>query len=86
MLGLFSYKSGSLFNCYGGSVLAYQIQQGKEMVQRMLHNHSQGLRKDSGVSRQERPLYQSVNECIDTVHEWLGHGRGRMDLCEVYMK
>ncbi|BDH61475.1 hypothetical protein MTP04_16050 [Lysinibacillus sp. PLM2] len=28
-LGLFSYKSGSLFNCDGGSVLAYQIQ-GKE--------------------------------------------------------
>ncbi|RND01298.1 hypothetical protein, partial [Lysinibacillus halotolerans] len=25
-LGLFSYKSGSLFNCDGGSVLAYQIQ------------------------------------------------------------
>jgi len=24
-LGLFSYKSGSLFNCDGGSVLAYQI-------------------------------------------------------------
>ena len=25
-LGLFSYKSGSLFNCDSGSVLAYQIQ------------------------------------------------------------
>ncbi|WP_153062730.1 hypothetical protein LG296_20085 (plasmid) [Ureibacillus chungkukjangi] len=27
-LGLFSYKSGSLFNCDGGSVLAYQIHTG----------------------------------------------------------
>lgn len=34
----------------------------------------------------ERELYKTVNECIDTVHGWLGHGRGRIDLCEVYMK
>jgi integrase len=61
-------------------------EKGKEMIQRMLNNHSNGLRKDYGVSRDERELYKTVNECIDTVHEWLGHGRGRIDLCEVYMK
>lgn len=31
-LGLFSYKSGSLFNCDSGSVLAYQIHKGVEIV------------------------------------------------------
>ncbi|WP_339229938.1 hypothetical protein [Aeribacillus sp. FSL K6-2833] len=56
------------------------------MIERMLHNHSNGLRKDYGVSGDERDLYKTVNGCIDTVHEWLGHGRGRINLCEVYMK
>jgi integrase len=61
-------------------------EKGKGMIQRMLNNHSNSLRKDYRISRDERELYKTANECIDTVHGWLGHGRGRIDLCEVYMK
>lgn len=60
--------------------------QAYSMLQRMLENHEKGYRKDHLVTKDERMIYKQVNECVDRVHEWLGHGKGRIDLCEVYMK
>lgn len=60
--------------------------EGKEMLERMVANYEQGLRKDAGVSKEERELYKEVNDIVDRVHAALGHGKGRMDLVVVYMK
>lgn len=61
-------------------------QAGRSMIQRMLENHELGYRKDHLVTRDERPLYREVNQAIDKIHAYLGHGKGRIDLCAVYMK
>lgn len=62
------------------------VKEGVSMIQRMLENKTAGYRKDYLVIAAERPLYKQVNEVVDLIHEYLGHGKGRMDLCEVYMK
>lgn len=59
---------------------------GHSVIQRMIENYEQGYRKDHLVTHDERLIYQEVNQAIDKVHGYLGHGKGRMDLCEVYMK
>jgi integrase len=61
-------------------------EQGRSMLQRILENRDAGYRKDHLVRKDERELYKQVCASIDRVHGWLGHGRGRIDLCEVYMK
>ncbi|KMY41468.1 integrase domain-containing protein [Peribacillus loiseleuriae] len=61
-------------------------QSGRNMIQRMLENREKGYRRDRLVRREERPIYQAVNQVIDKIHAYLGHGKGRIDLCEVYMK
>lgn len=58
---------------------------GYSMLRRMLENYEKGYRKDYLVTKEEKNLYKKVNECVDHVHSWLGYGRGRIDLCEVYM-
>lgn len=58
---------------------------GRAMLQRMLENREKGYRKDNLVQKDERVLYVQVNTIVDRVHGYLGHGRGRIDLCEVYM-
>ena len=60
-------------------------EQGRSMIQRMLENRAAGYRKDHLVTRDERELYKQVIAAVDQVHADLGHGRGRIDLCEVYM-
>jgi integrase len=59
---------------------------GKEIIAKMLTNREKKQRKDKGISSSDRHLYILVNNCVDQVHAWLGHGKGRIDLCEVYMK
>lgn len=59
--------------------------EGRQMLQRMLENRAKGFRKDHLVTREEKVLYKQVNQVVDLVHGYLGHGRGRIDLCEVYM-
>lgn len=59
--------------------------EGRQMLQRMLENREKGFRKDHLVKSDERALYKKVNQVMDLVHGYLGHGRGRIDLCEVYM-
>lgn len=58
----------------------------RSMIGRMLENHEKGYRKDHLVTRDERFLYREVNQAIDKIHAHLGHGKGRIDLCAVYMK
>ena len=60
--------------------------EGRAMLQRMVENREAGYRKDNEVRREERPLYQTVVTELDKVHGYLGHGKGRIDLAEVYMK
>jgi len=61
------------------------VSEGRQMLQKMLENRYKGFRKDHLLEREERPLYKQVNEVVDLVHGYLGHGQGRIDLCEVYM-
>ena len=61
-------------------------QEGRSMLQRLLENRDAGYRKDHLVTREERPLYREVSRAMDCVQEYLGHGSGRMDLAEVYLK
>lgn len=49
-----------------------------QMLQRMLENREKGFRKDHLVKNDDRALYKQ--DIVDHVH-----GRGRIDLCEVYM-
>lgn len=61
-------------------------QEGRGMLQRMLENREAGYRKDHLVTKEERPLYRAVIVAMDQVQEYLGHGKGRIDLAEVYLK
>jgi integrase len=61
-------------------------EEGYEVIDRMLENYENGVRKDAGFTLEERDLYKEVNEIIDTVHADLGHGKGRLDLVAVYMR
>lgn len=78
-----TYARDSLTDLFKSKGIEYE---GKWILDRMMRNHSKGVRKDFGITQDERDLYKTVNQCIDTVHAWLGHGAGRIDLCEVYMK
>lgn len=61
------------------------VAEGRQMLQKMLECREHGYRKDHLVMPDERSLYEQVNQVVDLVHEYLGHGKGRIDLCEVYM-
>lgn len=84
--------SHSFRHTYAREMLTRELQsrgiekKGRSMIQRMLENHEKGYRKDHLVTKDERSLYQEVNQAIDKIHAYLGHGKGRIDLCEVYMK
>lgn len=58
--------------------------EGKQLIDKMLENRANGHRKDFGLHRNQ--LYQKTCAAVDRVHAYLGHGKGRIDLCEVYMK
>lgn len=61
-------------------------QEGRSMIQRMVENREAGYRKDHLVTREERPLYREVSAAMDQIQKYLGHGSGRIDLAEVYLK
>lgn len=61
-------------------------QEGRGMLERMLENREAGYRKDHLVTKDERPLYKIVSAAMDQVQKYLGHGSGRIDLAEVYLK
>ena len=61
-------------------------QKGRNMMQRMLENRAAGYRKDHLVTRDERLLYGDVSRAMDRIQSYLGHGDGRMDLAEIYLK
>lgn len=87
MKGSHSYR-----HTYARKMLKRELQQkgietpGLEMVQRMLENRVAGYRKDHTVTKEEKTLYREVVKVMDKVQEYLGHGEGRIDLAEVYLK
>lgn len=60
--------------------------EGRLMLEQMLENREAGYRKDHLITKDERSLYRSVSAAMDQVQHYLGHGSGRMDLAEVYLK
>lgn len=60
--------------------------EGRMMVQQMLENREAGYRKDHLITKEERALYQEVSAAMDQIQDYLGHGSGRIDLAEVYLK
>ncbi|KGR90472.1 hypothetical protein CD30_11045 [Ureibacillus massiliensis 4400831 = CIP 108448 = CCUG 49529] len=97
-LGLFSYKSGSLFNCDGGSVLAYQIQKYnihpesiRELIRKnILKNHKKHVRDSYIVLASEVEAYfeekLTLNEKyanIDEVSQIIGCSK---DTIRIYIK
>lgn len=84
--------SHSFRHTYAREMLKNELQQrgieteGREVIQRMLENRAAGYRKDHTITKDERPLYREVVQVMDKVQEYLGHGEGRIDLAEVYLK
>lgn len=84
--------SHSFRHTYAREMLKRELQQreieasGREMIQRMLENRGAGYRKDHTITKEERPLYREVVQIMDKVQGYLGHGKGRIDLAEVYLK
>lgn len=84
--------SHSFRHTYAREMLKSELQQrgietvGREVIQRMLENREAGYRKDHTITKEERPLYREVVQVMDKVQEYLGHGEGRIDLAEVYLK
>jgi integrase len=66
-------------------ILGDRIQEGKEMIGQMLENRSEGRKVDAGINGQEKELFQTVKDAINTVHHELGHGDNRWGLVAVYM-
>ena len=59
---------------------------GREVIQRMLENREVGYRKDHTITKEERSLYKEVVQVMDKAQKYLGHGKGRINLAEVYLK
>lgn len=84
--------SHSFRHTYAREMLKNELRQrgieteGREVIQRMLENRAAGYRKDHTITKDERPLYREVVQVMDKVQEYLGHGEGRIDLAEVYLK
>lgn len=84
--------SHSFRHTYAREILKSELQQlgietpGREVIQRMLENREAGYRKDHTITKEERPLYRKVVQVMDKVQGYLGHGKGRIDLAEVYLK
>lgn len=84
--------SHSFRHTYARGMLKQELQSrgieqaGRSMMERMLENREQGYRRDHMVTKDERPLYREVKQAMDKIQAYLGHGEGRIDLCEVYLK
>lgn len=66
-------------------ILGERSREGKEMIERMLENRAAGRKVDAGIRGQDKELFQTVKEAINTVHHELGHGDNRWGLVAVYM-
>lgn len=83
--------SHSLRHTYARNMLRLELRargiehEGRRMIERMLQNRAAGHRRDYGITKDERPIYEKVIEAMDMVHGYLGHGSGRIDLAEVYL-
>ncbi|MEM5635325.1 site-specific integrase [Bacillus cereus] len=67
-------------------LLGDSYERGQEVLVYILKNHEQGKRADYGVSQEFKGIYQKVQGVMNIVHEELGHGKGRLDLAQIYLK
>ncbi|WP_257141858.1 tyrosine-type recombinase/integrase [Bacillus wiedmannii] len=67
-------------------LLGDSYERGQEVLGYILKNHEQGKRADYGVSQEFKGIYQKVQGVMNIVHEELGHGKGRLDLAQIYLK
>ncbi|MEY8351648.1 site-specific integrase [Bacillus cereus] len=67
-------------------LLGQSYERGQEVLAYMLKNHEQGKRGDYGISQEFKSTYHQVQNAMNIVHEELGHGKGRLDLAQVYLK
>lgn len=65
--------------------LPVDLFQSRRMLTQIIENHEVGYRKDHLVSKENLQLYRQVNEIMDIVHDYLGHGENRTDLARVYL-
>lgn len=67
-------------------LLGESYERGQEVLAYMLKNHEQEKRADYGISQEFKETYQQVQNVMNIVYEELGHGKGRLDLAQVYLK
>jgi integrase len=67
------------------SILGDRSREGKEIIERMLNNRSEGRKIDAGIKGHEKELFLTVKDAINAVHHELGHGDNRWGLVAVYM-
>lgn len=65
--------------------LPVDLLQSRRMLTQIIENNEAGYRKDHLVLKEDVQLYRQVNEIIDIVHDYLGHGENRTDLAQVYL-
>ena len=56
------------------------------MVARIMENRDKGRFANYGIHEKDQVLFENVKEVMDMVHSEIGHGKGRWDLAEVYMR
>ncbi|MED2879020.1 tyrosine-type recombinase/integrase [Bacillus thuringiensis] len=67
-------------------LLGESYEQGQKVLAYILKNHERGKRADYGIRQEFKTTYRQVQDAMNIVHEELGHGRGRVDLAQVYLK
>lgn len=67
-------------------LLGDSYERGQEVLAYILKNHEQGKRADYGIGQEFKSTYQQIQKVMNIVHEELGHGKGRLDLAQVYLK
>lgn len=67
-------------------LLGESYERGQEVLIYMLKKHEQGKRVDYGIDQEYKDTYKQVQDAMDIVHKELGHGKGRFDLAQVYLK
>lgn len=63
------------------------IAQAPRMVERIMENRDKGRAADYGIlASKDKELFSQIRDVMDQVHEEIGHGKGRWDLANVYMR
>lgn len=61
------------------------IKNGQKVLDRVVDNKILGYRMDKDIQKDEKSTFDQVKQCINFVHNELGHGDNRWELVQVYM-